>query len=137
MSTWAAHLLTISGLPARVIPAVRHRRMVVDQHELSAPDRHTNLAGAMEINRNRLWAEEWLSQLKVRTGRIDEGQSAGLRNHIQAASNLGNHKCGFLRGHLVIVVDDVVTTGASLAETVRALRSAGIAVDGAATVAST
>ena len=49
----------------------------------------------------------------------------------------GNTRAVFARGLRVIVLDDVVTTGATLGEAERALTAAGARVLGAATVAST
>ncbi|WP_019629171.1 ComF family protein [Actinomadura atramentaria] len=57
------------------------------------------------------------------------GRAANLRGALRAVRGA--------RGVRVIVVDDVVTTGATLAEAVRALRAAGADVVAAATIAAT
>ena len=57
------------------------------------------------------------------------GRSANLAGALRASSDLS--------GVPVVVVDDVVTTGATLVEAARALRDAGALVRGAAVVAAT
>ncbi|MFI6501584.1 ComF family protein [Nonomuraea typhae] len=66
---------------------------------------------------------------------------AGL-SATERAANLGSslRVTGRLRGApgaTVVLVDDIVTTGATLAEAARALRTAGVQVAAAATVAAT
>jgi len=64
--------------------------------------------------------------------------SAGLAIAERAANLDGAMRAGPpLPGSAALVVDDVVTTGATLREAIRALRAAGWAVFGAATVAVT
>jgi predicted amidophosphoribosyltransferase len=63
-------------------------------------------------------------------------------NAQQRADNLAGALCTTRTmrpraGDAVVVVDDVVTTGATLTEAVRALHTAGNSVLGAATVAAT
>ncbi|CND90077.1 putative amidophosphoribosyltransferase [Mycobacterium tuberculosis] len=62
-------------------------------------------------------------------GLTAERRAANLRGAIEARADVA--------GRRVVLVDDVVTTGASLAEAARALRAAGADVTGAATIAAT
>lgn len=81
-----------------VVPALVHRRQVLDSAGLSARQRANNLRGAFAVHpRSARW----------------------------------------LHGQEVVIVDDLVTTGATLAEAARAVRDAGGVVVAAATVAAT
>jgi len=62
---------------------------------------------------------------------------ANLHGALAVRTGLLRWRAGREAGCTVVVVDDVVTTGASLAEAVRALDAAGIPVTGAAVVAAT
>ncbi|MEY9875507.1 putative amidophosphoribosyltransferase [Streptacidiphilus sp. MAP12-33] len=92
----ATRSLRARGVPARVVPALRHTRAVADQSGLDAAARLRNLSGALGAT----------------------------------------HDAGLLRDGHVVLVDDLVTTGASLAEASRALAEAGIDVLAAAVVAA-
>lgn len=80
----AVRQLTLQGKPARVLPVLRQCRPVTDQAGLSAPERMTNLRGALVAcpGSARLFA-----------------------------------------GRRVVLVDDLLTTGASLVEAARAMRA--------------
>ncbi|MEY9965723.1 putative amidophosphoribosyltransferase [Streptacidiphilus sp. MAP12-16] len=94
----AARALRGTGVPARLLTVLRHRRAVADQSELGATDRLRNLRGALAVPAHR--------RVQLGRGRI-------------------------------ILVDDLVTTGATLAEAARALSAAGGDVLAAAVVAAT
>ena len=92
ISLAAAAELRRTGVPARVLGALRQRRAVADQSGLGAGDRRANLAGALEV-----------------------------------AGGAGR----LLAGGGVVLVDDLMTTGASLAEAARAVRAGARAHAGA------
>ncbi|MGW3185413.1 ComF family protein [Kitasatospora sp. NPDC001119] len=109
----AARSLRRAGLDVRAAPLLRHARPVADQAGLNAAERRRNLHGALTV------------LPRARTGR------AGLTG---PGSVVGP---GSLAGRHPVLVDDLVTTGASLAEAARALADAGLPVRAGATVAAT
>ncbi|GAA3557193.1 hypothetical protein GCM10022197_10510 [Microlunatus spumicola] len=92
---------------ARAGPLLVPARRVADQSGLGAEERQANLAGAFRVRRS-------LPPPLGRSLRVS-----------------GRH------APWIVVVDDVVTSGASLSEAARALRVGGVDVLGAATVAAT
>ncbi|MFA1548575.1 ComF family protein [Actinomadura chokoriensis] len=100
---------------------------------------HDPLRGLAEVAVRRLRADgvpvTMADALRQRGGVADQ---AGL-TAVQRAANL--HGAVEVRAHVagsrVVLVDDVVTTGASLAEAARALHAAGADVTGAAAIAAT
>jgi predicted amidophosphoribosyltransferase len=82
---------------------LQHQRAVRDQSKLNSQQRNLNIAGAFSATCN-------LAKLDKLAKLADSG-------------NIGP----------LIIVDDLVTTGATLAEAIRALRAAGFSVIGAVT----
>lgn len=83
-----------------------------------------------------------LPALRVRPRARQPLDSAGLAAVARAANLAGTLEVRAtwrtrLTGHRVLLVDDVVTTGATLAEAARVLRAAGVQVPAAAVVAAT
>lgn len=78
-----------------------------------------------------------VSALRQRRRPKDQAGLTSAERWVNLHGALAARGIGRLKGRKVVVVDDVVTTGASLAEAVRALDADGISVLGAAVVAAT
>ncbi len=82
-----------------MVPLLRQRRAVADQAGLRAPQRRANLSGALGVT---------------------AGGRALLRQRSSGQGSLHHRR--------VILVDDLLTTGSTLAEAARALREAAVGV---------
>jgi predicted amidophosphoribosyltransferase len=84
-------------------------------------------------------AVEVLPLVRPRGRRVDQvGLGARARAaNVSGAFEVVPHRLDRGRGRAVVVVDDIVTSGATLAEVARVLASAGVPVLGAAAVAAT
>lgn len=82
----------------------------------------------------RVTAQQMLTQ----TRRVqDQARLSAVDRQQNLSGSFRLRRARLVAGAAVIIVDDVVTTGASLAEAARALRAGGVPVLGAATVAAT
>ena len=96
-------------------------------------------AAALRSEVDAEWSAQVLPVVRVARGLADQ---AGLDARQRAANLDGalmvpERLSRLVRGRAVVVVDDVITTGASIGETSRVLRAAGADVVGAAVVAAT
>ena len=129
----AAAVRLLAPPPGLVLVPVPSDRRVV---RARGHDHARRLAGraAGELRRTGLPVQmaSLLVQVRVvsdQAGLSASGRRANLAGAMRARTSL--------TGLVVVVVDDVVTTGTSLAEAARALAAAGAQVHGAATVAAT
>jgi predicted amidophosphoribosyltransferase len=109
MARQACGSLRRAGRPAAIVPALRYARRVADQVGLDASARADNLSEAFVVG-----------PLRRRAG-------GSLSGPVPLSSERG----------LVVLLDDILTTGATLREATRALAAVGIAVEAGAVVAST
>ncbi|NUW30095.1 ComF family protein [Nonomuraea sp. SMC257] len=141
----AVHALTRLGRPAVLWRALTPARRVADQAGLDAAERAANLAGSLRVTGR---AANQASSLRVAANVAGSLRGAGREEGPKAAAaapaplTLHGHGTDNFRtpakpGIPVVLVDDLVTTGATLAEAARALREQGSDVVCAATVAAT
>jgi predicted amidophosphoribosyltransferase len=84
-------------------------------------------------------AVRWLPVLRQRRPVADQASLSAAQRTANLAGALGvpPRFVPLITGASVVIMDDLVTTGATLAEAARAVRAAGGLVTGAATVAAT
>ncbi|MFC8451935.1 ComF family protein [Kitasatospora sp. NPDC057223] len=131
----AARSLRRSGLPASVAPVLRHTRRVADQSGLTAEARRRNLSGALAVpprlgRRLARPSPDQASPDQTSPGQTSPDQA--LPRQAAPGQALPRQAAPWR----LVLVDDLVTTGASLAEAARALAVAGAPPAAAATVAA-
>ncbi len=120
-----------SGRPAHAVPIPPHARSLgrrgVDSLDLLGRQAERALAGrGIRLARHRVLLRE-----------RDGGRQVGRGARSRAAAVRGTMTVRAVAPSPVIVIDDVVTSGATVAEAIRALRAGGVQVLGVAAVAGT
>lgn len=139
LASACAGLLAEAGGPDGALLVPVPSRPGVDRRRGHAPTRAL-VRGAARVLRGAGVPVGCVPLLRHRGGAVDQ---AGLGARARAANLVGTLRVDRGRaaataaGRAVIVCDDVVTTGATLAEACRALRAAGVPVLGGAAVAAT
>lgn len=102
----------------RIPSVLRMRRGVRDSVGLSASERQANVAGRIELALSR------------------SATSAGRRHRGRTEVGDVAARVGIPRERTVLLVDDVLTTGATATESVSVLKNSGVRVDGVLVVAA-
>jgi len=125
MTRTAARALTGQGWSAAVARLLRHNGPVADQAGLDVAARAANLSGGLAVSGR---AHRDLARALEPSGRL----AVSGRAHRELARAVESSGPA-----LVLLCDDVVTTGATLAEAHRALTAVGVPATAAATLAAT
>jgi len=119
-----------------LVPVPSSRRAVRERGHDHVAGLAGAAAGALRQAGVRVAVRPWLAPARARADQagLDAGSRArNLAGALVAAPTVARYRLG----DLVVVVDDVVTTGATLAESCRALGAVGVHVEGCAVVAAT
>lgn len=124
------------GIPHALVPVPAHRRSLAARG-VDTLDRIARRA--VTLLREGGHAVQVVPALE-RT--LDRGRQVGMGAHdrriaVSATMRVRDRAAQQLAGHRLIVIDDVVTTGATIGEAARALRTAGLEVHAAAAACGT
>lgn len=134
--------VALAALLSQTLPSIRPV-VLVPVPSASAAERARGYSVTARLARRAAHTLIARTGLKVQVSRgLRQARRVADQAELTASERLANLAGGFaalpLRaGAFPVVVDDIVTTGASIAEAVRALRAVGIAPLGAAVVAQT
>lgn len=132
---WRPCATPVLLVPTPSTPSARRRRgdQPLERLALAA------LAALADLDRGARAAFVWAPALTARRGVVDQAGlgSAARQANVADAFEARRGAARLIEGRDCLIVDDVMTTGATLAEVSRALRRAGAATLAAATVAHT